>query len=77
MTAKEKAEELIEKYISIMPCLLNQTVTLINSHAINCAIILVDELLKSDLRKSPYAYMEPEEFWNRVREYLINKLKQL
>jgi len=48
MTPKEKAKELIEKYIEIMPCLVNQTGNKIIQHAKKCSLIAVDEYIKTN-----------------------------
>jgi len=45
MTATEKAADLIEKYIEIMPHLKYQTGNSITEHAKKCAIVAVDEVL--------------------------------
>jgi len=44
MTPKQKAKQLIDRYVDIMPCLQIQTGNLIIEHAKKCALICVQEI---------------------------------
>jgi hypothetical protein len=73
MTAKEKAKELIDLYIEIMPHLHNQTGQKIKDHAKECALIAVEQILNEDLRVSPYEWKtgNPYHFWIEVKTLII------
>ena len=76
MNAKEKAKELINNYIDIMPCLKHQTGNTIKYHAINCSVILCTEIIeginKSDMTRSD---IEKIIFWQDVKkEFELLKL---
>ena len=45
-TPKEKAEEIIKKYIDEMPCLVEQTGKSIMKHAKESTLICVNEIIK-------------------------------
>jgi len=64
MTPKEKAEELVNKYLRTYPIYNNPTVVISYTHneAKQCALIAVDEIIK-------VAY------WNNVKDYW-NQVKQ-
>jgi len=66
MNPKEKAKELVERYINIMPNLLNQTGEEIIKHAKQCALIAVAEILKqvADTNKKT----EGSNYWSFVKE---------
>lgn len=66
MTAKEKAKDLILKYIDIMPILSNQTVNLIKSHAKECALIAVDELINEQTMWQN-GQIDPVKYWQEVK----------
>ncbi len=63
MTAKEKARELFDKF--------NKGEYLFHQVDVNgareAAIIAVDEILKLDLRSSPYQSITPYEYWDKVK----------
>ena len=77
MTAKEKAEELVDKYIVVAPMYF--------SEAKQCALIAVDEIIKSnpaefilvdnvtDPLKPRYEYISNKDFWQEVK-HEIEKL---
>ena len=45
MKAKDKAVELVDKHIDIMPCLLDQTAYTIKNYAKQLALMEVDEIM--------------------------------
>ena len=84
MEAKEKAKELVDSYIDIMPPLAHQTWYTIMDFAKKCALVAVDEILNelqsySDLKS--YISINDEylsvinviNYWNHVKSE-INKL---
>lgn len=69
MTAKEKANELLNKYVSIdndIFCSVNYP------YSKQCAIIAVDEII-DELKRDPYTNYERIVFWKAVKTEL-NKL---
>jgi hypothetical protein len=68
MTPKEKAIELCQK-IGMLGLDSDQTgrYTLELSLAKRCAIIACDEIIKLDLRLSPYESISPIDYWNEVK----------
>jgi len=72
LTPKDKAKELVDSYINIMPCLLNQTGKLIIYHAKQCAIIAVDEILNAtqwDCHiELAHSACETVEYWIEVKQ---------
>ena len=64
MNAKEKAEELVEKFIDHVKWHQRRYKF---EEAKICALICVDEILKSDLRKSPYDTSNPYDYWKEVK----------
>ena len=65
MTAKEKAEELIHKYI------LNTPVGFHFDDAKKCALIAVDEILEVIIfNKYDDKYWEEEEYWQEIKQEL-------
>ncbi len=65
MTPKEKAKELIDEYVDIMPPIENQTGKSIIKHAKQCAIIAVDAIL-SILNENCIN----DGYWDEVKEEL-------
>lgn len=63
MTSKEKAEELVNKYLRTYPIYDNPTVVIsyTNNEAKSCALIAVDEILEHC-----YEVMKP--FWQEVKQ---------
>jgi hypothetical protein len=71
MNAKEKANELMSKFVGISLSQVNELVDGIRIRlAKESALILVDEILKSDLRSSPYESITPYEYWENVKSEL-------
>jgi hypothetical protein len=71
MNAKEKANELMSKFVGISLSQVNELVDGIRIRlAKESALILVDEILKSDLRSSPYESVTPYEYWEDVKSEL-------
>jgi hypothetical protein len=71
MNAKEKANELMSKFVGISLSQVNELVDGIRIRlAKESALILVDEILKSDLRSSPYESITPYEYWEDVKSEL-------
>jgi hypothetical protein len=75
MTPKEKAKELVDKYLRTYPIYNNPTVVISYTHneAKQCALIAVDEILEMDL---PILEEDADEFydyWEQVKKE-INKL---
>jgi len=71
MNAKEKANELMSKFVGISLSQVNELVDGIRVRlAKESALILVDEILKSDLRSSPYESITPYEYWENVKSEL-------
>jgi hypothetical protein len=67
MTEKEKAKELIQKYIDIMPMLRTQTGRAIMDHAKECALITVDEIKKIGWNLPHYDNVTGLEYWQNVK----------
>ena len=71
MTAKEKAEELVLKYLRID---INNTKEWFNTHiAKQCAIIAVDEIIKAipcreDYGGDGWVLIENTEYWQEVKQ---------
>jgi hypothetical protein len=67
MSAKEKANEIFDKMYQ------NQETTAIGGNnsqygnARRCSLLLVDEILKTDLRSSPYEKESQYDYWKAVR----------
>ena len=66
MTPKEKAEELVLKYLRVD----NNTKEWFNTHiAKQCALIAVDEILEVIIfNKYDDKYWEEEEYWKEVKQ---------
>lgn len=68
MTPKEKAENLIDKYLMVR----NEfNETLYFSEAKHCALIAVDEILESFIKFNYTIIKNKLEFWQEVREEII------
>ena len=71
MTPKEKAKELVEKYLNIEFCLLT------DNKAKKCALICVDEMIREikQIQFNEDIFMEDTviSYWNEVKQE-INKL---
>jgi hypothetical protein len=67
MTEKEKAQELIQKYIDIMPMLHTQIGRAIMDHAKECALITVDEIIKIGWNLPHYDNVTGLEYWQNVK----------
>jgi len=64
--AKEKAEELVLKYLRID----NNTKEWFNTHiAKQCALIAVDEIIKSI---NPFGMFLGKDYWEEVKQEIIN-----
>jgi hypothetical protein len=63
MTPKEKAEELVSKYLRTYPIYDNPTVVIsyTNNEAKQCALIAVDEI-------SQHCYQVMKPFWEEVKQ---------
>jgi hypothetical protein len=71
MNAKEKANELMSRFVGISLSQVNELVDGIRIRlAKESALILVDEMLRADLRSSPYETEKPYDFWNDVKSEL-------
>ena len=67
MTAKEKAKELVEKYLNIEFCLLT------DNQAKQCALICVDEIVSEHLDEGINSYVQKRiDYWSEVKQE-INK----
>ena len=64
MNAKQKAIELFEKYNK----LAGGVWKIQKEISKGCAIIAIDEILKSDLRQSPYQIESPYDYWENVKQ---------
>lgn len=62
MKAKEKADELIYKFLSII-CYNTRPIDISHPHAKQCALIAVDEMLKEH-----YHLSERGIFWQEVKQ---------
>ena len=62
MTPKEKAEELVDKFIGIKPIKLSDYSKIYNPTAKQCALIAVEEILGSMGADRGYA------FWTEVKQ---------
>jgi hypothetical protein len=70
MTAKEKAKELVEKYMPLVYCYLGSGMlaneydeSVAKYNAKQCALIAVEEILKGD-----HLIRTPLSFWQQVKE---------
>jgi len=68
MTPEEKAKELFNKFRGIKPLKLSDYSVIYYPTAKLCALITVDEILKSDLRQSPYQTQAPLKYWQEVKQ---------
>ena len=68
MTPKEKANELIEEYLSLNDN-FNKPIVTDEQDAVKCAIIAVDEII-DELKREPYANYERIVFWQSVKDEL-------
>ena len=68
MTPKEKANELIEEYLSLNDN-FNKPIVTDEQDAVKCAIIAVDEII-DELKREPYANYERIVFWQSVKKEL-------
>jgi hypothetical protein len=64
MTPQEKAKQLYDKFDEILPC--EGTTT--GRTPIDCALILVDEILADELEIMPAKWMS--DYWQKVKEEL-------
>ena len=70
MTSKEKAEELVLKYLRID----NNTSECFNKHiAKQCALIAVDEVIDACEKNMVESYNT--DWWNKVKQEIRNNLK--
>ena len=67
MNPKEKAYQLFKKYYIDSDILVGY---LSKDQAKQSALIAVEEILSTDLRKSPYETIDAYEFWNLVKKEL-------
>ena len=67
MTAKEKAKELVEKYLNIEFCLLT------DNQAKQSVLICVDEILESHYKVLVGVMPKTYDYWQEVKQE-INKL---
>ncbi len=77
MTPKEKADELFDKFYSTIP---NDEMGENYKSAKQCALIVVDEIIKSSPARSPIndssdfmPHFKANKYWNEVKQE-INKL---
>ena len=68
MTPKEKANELIEEYLSLNDN-FNKPIVTDEQDSVKCAIIAVDEII-DELKREPYANYERIVFWQSVKNEL-------
>lgn len=70
MTPKEKAEELVNKFMNIKNVKLSDYSVIYLPTAKQCALLAVDALLSSLLRWDEYAQTNCEEYyyWQQVKE---------
>ena len=70
MTPKDKAEELVEKFVSLdndIFCSVNYP------YSKQCALIAVDEIIDViKFNKYDDKYWEEEQYWNEVKQEIIN-----
>jgi len=75
MTPQEKAKELFEKYFNMKWQTYDRRTTSIKSMtksaAKQCALIAVDEIIKIDIRQSPYNINNEYEYWQQVKQELL------
>ena len=65
MTPKEKANELIEEYLSLNDN-FNKPIVTDEQDAVKCAIIAVDGII-DELKREPYANYERIVYWQSVK----------
>jgi HD superfamily phosphodiesterase len=74
MEAKEKAKQLVQRYVDIMPMLYNQTGDQILKHAKQCALIAVDEIIKATNNMwDSIDHLAINDYWQEVKQE-INSL---
>jgi hypothetical protein len=71
MTPKEKAKELVSKYLRTYPIYNNPTVVISYTHneAKQCALIAIDEIINFG---NQLGIREPMMYWNKVKEEIEN-----
>jgi hypothetical protein len=67
MTPKEKAEELIEKYLNMNDGLIKEFIPIPIEGARQCALVAVDEVL-DDYEQFPYKVQFGKDYWNEVKK---------
>ena len=75
MTAKEKALELIDKMNNVDLNCKNESMCMLYPHAIECALIAVDDILNSVENEHTSEYFE--KYWDKVKKEILtikNKL---
>jgi hypothetical protein len=82
MTPKEKAKELVDKYLRTYPIYNNPTVVISYTHneAKQCALIAVDELIKEAYFTDAYiksvfftdGYYDKQEYWQEIKKEIEN-----
>ena len=69
MTAKEKAEELVEKMFNVDLECENEAMCMLYPHAVRCALIAVDEILSilTPIEKAPNN-KDAFQYWEEVKQ---------
>ena len=81
MTPEEKAKELVDKmYMCDMNC-EEEAMAMLYPHAIQCALIAVDELIESHLVLTTTHDLKPsircKRYWQEVKQEIENKINKL
>ena len=73
MTPKEKAEELVDKYMNIRNVKLSDYSIIYLPTAKQCALISVDEILKAvDNPDEKYSMKDSVDYWQEVKQEIEN-----
>jgi hypothetical protein len=66
MTPKEKAQELVNKYLKVSFGVIEEYIPVPLPFAKQCALIAVDEILKCHIWR--FNSVEPYKFWKEVKQ---------
>ena len=67
MEPKDKAKELVEKMFNVDLDCENEAMCMLYPHAIRCALIAVDEIIKSSPQE-PRSYTDTMLYWEEVKQ---------
>ena len=80
MTPKEKAIELINKMNNVDLNCANESMCMLYSHALKCALIAVDEIINqynSGMFDYKILNKEESDYWNEVKTEIETKINKL